>query len=46
MEKVTWTELRKAIAERMNADEKEVAAFMNAQNTNKKLSVKFEKTTL
>ena len=30
MEKVTWTELRKAIAERMNADEKEVAAFMNA----------------
>ncbi len=30
MEKITWTELRKAIAERVNADEKEVATFMNA----------------
>ena len=30
MEKITWTELRKAIAERINADEKEVATFMNA----------------
>ncbi len=30
MEKITWTELRKAIAERINADEKEVASFMNA----------------
>ena len=30
MEKITWSELRKAIAERFNADEKEVAAFMNA----------------
>ncbi len=30
MEKITWSELRKAIAERINADEKEVATFMNA----------------
>lgn len=30
MEKITWTELRKAIAERINADEKEVATFMSA----------------
>lgn len=30
MEKLSWTELRKAIAERINADEKEVAAFLNA----------------
>ena len=30
MEKLSWTELRKAIAERTNADEKEVASFMNA----------------
>lgn len=30
MEKITWTELRKAIAERINADEKEVATFLNA----------------
>lgn len=30
MEKLSWTELRKSIAERINADEKEVAAFMSA----------------
>lgn len=30
MEKLSWTELRKAIAERINADEKEVATFMSA----------------
>ena len=30
MEKITWSELRKAIATRINADEKEVATFMNA----------------
>lgn len=30
MEKITWSELRKAIAECINADEKEVATFMNA----------------
>lgn len=30
MDKLSWTELRKAIATRINADEKEVAAFMNA----------------
>ncbi len=30
MEKITWSELRRAIAERINADEKEVATFMNA----------------
>jgi len=30
MEKLYWAELRKAIAQRINADEKEVAQFMNA----------------
>ena len=30
MEKITWTELRKVIADRINADEKEVATFMSA----------------
>ena len=30
MEKITSTELRKIIAQRLNADEKEISAFMNA----------------
>jgi nucleoid DNA-binding protein len=30
MEKISWAELRKVIAQRINADEKEVGIFMNA----------------